>query len=194
MINKRRFLVASESPLIFQHMTLDFKYKDEQDKCYGITGVAMSVVIWDVENLISAVYLDSDAEKTITYTPQLKLEGNAGISPQNVWNKNVEDFRLSMGMILSNVLCRTYVYENKFINHKTKQHIFDYFIEEGKNECDLERDEVEALLVKNYDYLHRIFSHPEIQRIAHDFARLLTSRRHLSQVEIIEALQPLNML
>lgn len=175
-------------------MTLDFKYKDEQDKCYGLTGIAMSIVIWDVENIISDIYLSSDEVYSIKYTPQLKLDGNAGISLQNAWNKGVEDFRIAMGMILSNVLCRTYVLQHKFINHKTKQHIFDYFIEEGKRQCDLERDEVEELLSKNYEYLNRIFSHPQIQDIAHDFAQLLTQRRHLTQSEIVAALQPLNML
>lgn len=175
-------------------MTLDFKYKDEQDKCYGLTGIAMSIVIWDVENIVSDIYLGSDEVCSIKYTPQLKLDGNAGISLQNAWNKDVEDFRIAMGMILSNVLCRTYVLQHKFINHKTKQHIFDYFIEEGKRQCDLERDEVEELLSKNFEYLNRIFSHPQIQDIAHDFARLLTQRRHLTQSEIVAALQPLNML
>ena len=154
----------------------------------------MSAVIWDVEHLISGIYLDSDAFNSIKYTPQLMIDGNAEISPRNQWNHNVEKFRLSMGMILSNILCRTYVLEHKFINHKTKQHIFEYFIEEGNSTCSLEKDEVEALFYKNYDYLHRIFSHPEVQRIANDFAKHLTERRKLTQVEIIEALQALNML
>ena len=175
-------------------MKIDLRYKDEQDKCYGLTGVAMSAVIWDVEHLISGIYLDSDAFNSIQYTPQLIADGNAEISPRNIWNHNVEKFRLSMGMILSNVLCRTYVLEHKFINHKTKQHIFEYFIEEGNSTCSLEKDEVEALFNKNYDYLHRIFSHPEVQRIANDFAQHLTERRSLSQTEIIESLQALNML
>lgn len=175
-------------------MKIDLRYKDEQDKCYGLTGVAMSAVIWDVEHLISGIYLDSDAFNSIQYTPQLIAEGNTEISPRNIWNHNVEKFRLSMGMILSNVLCRTYVLERKFINHKTKQHIFEYFIEEGNFTCSLEKDEVEALFNKNYDYLHRIFSHPEVQRIANDFAQHLTERRSLTQAEIIESLQALNML
>lgn len=175
-------------------MKIDLKYKGEEDKCYGLTGVAISTVIWDAESLISAIYLDSDAVCAIKYTPQLVIEGNAAISPRNILNHNVEKYRLAMGMILSNILCRTYVLHHKFINHKTKQQIFDFFIEEGKNSCDLEKDEVEVLFNKNYDYLVRIFSHPEVQRIAHDFAQNLTSRRSLSQAEIIEALQPLNML
>lgn len=175
-------------------MKIDLRYKDEQDKCYGLTGVAMSAVIWDVEHLISGIYLDSDAFNSIQYTPQLVAECNAEISPRNIWNHNVEKFRLSMGMILSNILCRTYVLEHKFINHKTKQHIFEYFIEEGNSTCSLEKDEVETLFNKNYDYLHRIFSHPEVQRIANDFAQHLSERRSLSQAEIIEALQALNML
>lgn len=175
-------------------MKVDLRYKDEQDKCYGLTGVAMSAVIWDVEHLISGIYLDSDAFNSIQYTPQLVAEGNAEISPRNIWNHNVEKFRLSMGMILSNILCRTYVLEHKFINHKTKQYIFDFFVEEGNVMCSLEKDEVETLFNKNYDYLNRIFSHPEVQRIANDFAQHLTERRKLTQTEIIEALQALNML
>lgn len=177
-----------------KEMNIDFKYKDEQDKCYGLTGVAMSAVIWDVENLISAIYLDSDAFQSIKYTPQLLVDGNPEISPRKVLEINVEKYRLTMGMILSNILCRTYVLEAKFINHKTKQNILEYFVKEGNNECSLERDEVEDIFNKNYDYLSRIFSHPEVQKIAHDFANKLSDCRTLSQSEIIEALQALNML
>ena len=175
-------------------MKIDLKYKDEQDKCYGLTGVAMSAVIWDVENLISAIYLDSNAVCAVQYTPQLIINGNTVISPRNVLNHNIEKFRLMMGMMLSNILCRTYVLHHKFINHKTKQMMIDFFVEEGKKECDLEKDEVEILFNKNFDYLQRIFSHPEVQRIANDFAQTLSESRSLSQSEIIEALQPLNML
>ena len=175
-------------------MSIDFKYKDEQDKCYGLTGVAMSTVIWDVEHLISAIYLDSDAFQSIKYTPQLLAEGNAEISPRNIWNHNVEKFRLSMGMVLSNILCRTFVLEQKYINHKTKQYLLNYFIEDGIASCSLEKDEVEALFNKHYDYLSRIFSHPEVQKIANEFAELLTERRSLTQAEIVNALQTLNML
>lgn len=174
-------------------MKIDLRYKDEQDKCYGLTGVAMSAVICDVEHLISAIYLDSNAYNSIQYTPQLIAEGNSDISPRNKWKYNVEKFRLSMGMILSNILCRTYVLEHKFINHKTKQQIFQYFIEEGDSSCSLEKDEVEVLFNKNYDYLHRIFSHPEVQRIANDFARQLTEQRTLSQTEIVKSLQSLHI-
>ena len=175
-------------------MNIDLKYIDEDDKCYGLTGVAMSAVIWDAENLISAIYLDSDALCAVKYTPQLIIDGNVSISPRNILNHNIEKFRLSMGMMLSNILCRTYVLHHKFINHKTKQMMVDFFIEEGKRECDLEKDEVELLFNKNYDYLHRIFSHPEVQRIANDFAATLSNRRSLTQAEIIDTLQPLNML
>lgn len=175
-------------------MKIDLKYKSEQDKCYGLTGVAMSAVILNIEHLILAIYLDSDATNSIKYTPQLIIEGNTEISSKNQWTHNVEKFRLSMGMILSNILCRTYVLDRKFINHKTKQHIFDYFIEEGRSICSLEKDEVEVLFNKNYDYLHRIFSHPEVQRIADEFAQKLTDKRMLLNNEIIESLQILRML
>lgn len=175
-------------------MKIDLKYKDEQDKCYGLTGVAMSTVILNIECLISAIYLDSDANNSIKYTPQLIIEGNAEISPRNQWNHNVEKFRLSMSMILSNIFCRTYVLERKFINHKTKQHIIDYFLEEGRSICSLEKDEVEILFNKNYDYLHRIFSHPEVQCIANEFAQKLTDKRMLLNNEIFESLQTLRML
>lgn len=175
-------------------MKLNLKYKNEQDKCYGLTGVAMSTVILDMESMIYSISLDSDAFNSVRYTPQTFIEGNALISPRNVLEHNIEKFRLTMGMILANILCRTYVLDGKFINHKTKQQIFDFFIEEGRECCDLDKDEVSALFNKNYDYLQRIFSHPQVQTIANDFATTLTNRRTLSQKEIIESLQSLNLL
>ena len=51
-------------------MKLNLKYKNEQDKCYGLTGVAMSAVIWDMESMIYSISLDSDAFNSVRYTPQ----------------------------------------------------------------------------------------------------------------------------
>ncbi|MBR5331780.1 MAG: hypothetical protein IKV32_00565 [Muribaculaceae bacterium] len=175
-------------------MKVDLKYRNEQDKCYGLTGVAMSAVILDIENIIYSISLDSDAFNSVRYTPQSFVEGNALISPRNVLEHNVKKFRLTMGMILANILCRTYVLDGKFINHKTKQQFFDYFIEEGKESCDLDKDEVSALFNKNYDYFQRIFSHPQVQSIANDFAQNLTENRTLTQSQIITALQSLNSI
>ncbi len=32
---------------------MKLQYIDENDKCYGITGMAIGMVIWDAENVLS---------------------------------------------------------------------------------------------------------------------------------------------
>ena len=39
-------------------MAIGLKYIDEDDKCYGITGMAIGIMVCDAENLISSISLD----------------------------------------------------------------------------------------------------------------------------------------
>ena len=46
---------------------MKLKYIDENDKCYGITGMAISMVVWDAENVLAAVSLDAPADETVEF-------------------------------------------------------------------------------------------------------------------------------
>ena len=45
------------------------KYNDEEDKCYGIAGMAIGISIWNGEDLLYQIDIDDDEHGYISFTP-----------------------------------------------------------------------------------------------------------------------------
>lgn len=174
-------------------MSVGLKYIDEDDKCYGITGMTIGMMIWDSENLLISVSLDASAEDAIEFSNDY-ASSTVNVSAKAAWNSIVEHYQLSMGMLIANVMCRNIVLRNTSINNELKNLIYKYIAEEGQEACSLEDDEIRKLFDKSYSYLQRIFNHQGVQSIVHDFARSLKRQRVMSQSEVVEKLRALYML
>lgn len=170
------------------------KYTDDDDRCYGLTGMAMGVVIWDCEELLASIDLDAPADAMMEFTPQYYFAGNPRLSARLAWNQIVEHYRLSMGLMMANVLCRRYVHDHADVDAPTLDLMKEYLLEEGRDTCSLDDDEINTLFNKQLSYLHRLFSHSGVQRVAADFAADLKHRRRMSIAEIIEGFRPLAAL
>ncbi len=175
-------------------MENNFKYSNEDDKCYGIAGMAVGMVVWDCENLLASISLDAPADESIEFAPEFYFSANQNLSAKVVWNKTFEHYQLYMGMLIANVVCRNIVRNHSFIEEKVKKQMFAYLEEEGKDSCSLDNDEIKRLFDKNYDYIYRIFNHHGVQEIVHDFATRLKQQRQLSRAEVIDGLRALSML
>lgn len=173
---------------------MKIKYIDENDKCYGITGMAIGMVIWDAENVLAAVSLDAPADETVEFTPEFYYNGNPGLSAKVSWNHILQHYQVTMGMLLGNVLCRSHVLHHAAIDNDTKKELLELFDNEGREACSLESDEIERMFTKSYNYLYKVFNHAGVQDIAHDFARELKTRRRMTRGEVIEQLHALSML
>jgi hypothetical protein len=174
--------------------TMDLKYKNEEDKCYGITGMAVSVVVLDADELVSAISLDAEGDEVVEFAPEFYFNGNPRLSAKVAWNHLLQHYQVSMGMLISNVLCRAYVLHKKQVDDKVRKALLKLVDEEGRETCSLESDEIERLFNKNYSYLYKVFNHTGVQRVVQDFAKELTSRRRLTRGEILEQLRALQML
>ncbi len=175
-------------------MDNNFKYSSEDDKCYGIAGMAVGMVVWDCENLMASISLDSPADESIEFTPDFYFPSNQNLSAKSVWHKTFEQYQLYMGMLISNIVCRNIVLNRSFIGEKVKKQLFSYVEEEGKESCSLDNDEIRRLFDKNYDYIYRLFNHNGVQEIVHGFASRLKQQRKLSRADVIEGLRALSML
>ena len=47
---------------------MKLKYTDDQDKCYGVTGMAVSLVVWDADDMLARIDIDSD--DNIEFVPE----------------------------------------------------------------------------------------------------------------------------
>ena len=173
---------------------MKLKYIDENDKCYGITGMAISMVVWESENVLAAVSLDAPADETVEFTPDFYYNGNPGLSAKVSWNHILQHYQVTMGMLLGNILCRSYVLHHNDVTADMRKELLELFDNEGRETCSLESDEIERLFNKSYNYLYRVFNHTGVQELAHDFARELKKQRRLTRGEVIEQLRSLNML
>lgn len=47
------------------------KYNDEEDKCYGIAGMAIGISIWNGEDLLYQIDIDDEEHGYISFTPTI---------------------------------------------------------------------------------------------------------------------------
>lgn len=175
-------------------MDVNFKYADEEDKCYGITGMAISMVVFDSDDVLSAITLETSADESIEFLPQYYFSGDPRVSAKAAWTQIVENYQTSMGMVIANVMCRNYVYHRSSMDGAMRMKLLNLLKEEGRDTCSLEDDEIEQLFDKTYGYLHRLFNHHAVQDIAREFASYLKNNRRMSRSDVLEHLRALSML
>lgn len=175
-------------------MEVSLKYKDDEDKTYGVAGMAVGMVIFDGEDLLSQIAIDNEPHNVIEFTGEFYFSGNPHLSPKRAWNQILQHYNLSMAMLIANVMCRSIVMKKKSVTVDIKKAIHKIIEEEGRNSCSLENDEIDNLFEKNYNYLYRIFSHHGVQSIISDFVDTLKSKRTLSRNEVLDELKSLSMI
>lgn len=175
-------------------MDKNLKYRNEDDKCYGATGMAIAMVVLDGKDKLLSVDLDGEADSLMSLNYEFYFSGNQTISAKTAWNHILNNFNLSMAMSIANVMCRSMVMGHSTPSADAKRTLRDRIIEEGRSSCQLDDDESMRLFDKNYNYLSRIFTHRGVQQVARDFATVLKERRQLTRGEVIEHLRALNSI
>ena len=175
-------------------MSSSFTYKDEADRCYGVAGMAIGLVVFDGEDLLTAIDIDNDPHTMVEMTDEFFFIGSPSVSAKATWEKLVRSFTLTTAMTISNVMCRSIIKEGKLIQNHVKRTLHDLVIDEGREACSLGEDEVERIFEKEYSYLQRIFNHIGVQSVAHDFADSLASHRRMTRGDVLEHLRSLSML
>lgn len=173
----------------------NLKYTSESDRCYGAAGMAISLVVYDGEDVLAGFSLDESPEtETISLTPDFFFAGNPGVSARTAWRQMLKNFNLGVAMATGNLMCRCLVSRHTGVPAEMRRALHDIVTGEGADSCQLDTDESEALFDKTFGYLERVFSHRGVQSVAHDFASALQSRRTLSRLDALELLAALRML
>lgn len=175
---------------MYEHL----KYVDEQDKSYGIAGMVISLVVSEADDLIRGVSLDDEFGDAISFSPEFHFSGNPRFSARTVFNETVKHFQLAMGMMVSNVLCRSYVHRgSRSLSSEMSNELRTIVKDEGYKSCSLDDDEIELLFNKSFSYFERLFSHSSVHEVVSEFVSELNERRHLSSGEVIDILGRLSM-
>ena len=170
------------------------RYNDEADRAYGLTGMAISMVVWDGESMLSGVNLDADPGCGLEVTPEFHFAGNPRLSARLAWHQMVKQFELSTAMLLGNAMCRSYVGQSRALTSSATAMLRAVVRDEGRSVCSLDDDEIAHIYDKVSGYLDRLFTHHAVAGLANSFAGTLRERRRLSAAEAIEQLSALSGL
>ncbi len=171
-----------------------FKYTDDTDRSYGAAGMAIGLMVFDGEETLSSITLDGDPNDMVVLSPDFYFAGNPAVSAKSVWNQMLKNYNISLGMLMSNFLCRHIVNGKHNLPSELRDFLHQLAREEGHEICSLDDDEIDSLFDKNFNYLNRVFAHRGVQSVARDFAETLLKRRTLSRLEVLELLDALKSL
>ena len=175
-------------------MKNELAYRNEDDKCYGATGMAVGIMVFNGEEMLSSISLDEEPGAMVEMHDMYYFNGNPGLSASSAWRQIKENYELSVAMLISNIMCRSLVLDKVPVALNRKNIIRNTVAQEGRETCGLEDDEISRVFDREYTILFRVFNHQGVQSIIHDFADTLKRRRNMSRLEILEQLRALAML
>ena len=170
------------------------KYRDELDKSYGVAGMALGLAVLEADNLFTSVTLDAEGPGCIQFTPEFFFAGNPRLSPRGAWKYILGHYRISVGLAVANALCRRMVLDNDKVDNKLRDELFNAAYEDGRDYCNLERDEVEPIFDEAFDNMMRLFSNTQVRKAMDAFADALQQRRTLSHIDVTDILQQMNLV
>lgn len=173
--------------------TLTLAYTNEDDKAYGLAGMAISLAALDAIDRVASVSLDAEGPMVI-FSHQYYFSGSPSISPKTTWDNLLHNFYITSAMVISNVMARSIVRLGQDVPSGLLDTIHREITEEGRDTCSLEDDEIETIYDKTRAYMGRIFRNPRLHPAIDDFARTLSRRRSLSGSEILDELRALSLV
>ncbi len=172
-------------------MTL--QYLNEDDRAYGLAGMAISLAAFNAMDRVAEVTLDTDGPM-VTFSNEYYFSGSPSISPKATWHNLIQNFRITSAMAIANLLSRSVVRMKTDVPGDIMETLRTTIILEGQESCSLEEDEIEELYRDTLSYSRRIFTNPRLHPAIDEFARVLSRRRTLSGREIAEELHMLQLI
>lgn len=172
---------------------MKLEYMNEDDKAYGLAGMAISLAALDAIDNIVEVSLDAIGPM-VTFSNEFYFNTSPALSPKATWNQLVRNFYITSSMVISNVMSRSLVRMKQNVPQELMDTIRREMAEEAKETCQLEDDEIDNLFEKTRVYMGRIFRNPRIHPAVDDFAHTLSVKRIMSGNEIADELRALSIL
>lgn len=168
------------------------KYNDEEDKCYGIAGMAIGISIWNGEDLLYQIDLDDEEHGYVAFTPDYYFTGNPALSPVESWHSTLRHYQMTVGMLIANLFSRRLRSGKPISYADAKKAIFDTVAEEGRRVCQLEDDEIRKMFQDTFNYLEQVFRNTSVRSIAREFVQRLKENRRLTNYEVKQLLGMIN--
>lgn len=172
---------------------VQLEYTNEDDRAYGLAGMAISLAALDAFDRVAEISLDG-GDTMVEFSNEYYFSGSPSISPKSTWGNLVNNFHITASMVIGNVMSRSLVRMRRDVPVEVLGRIHDEILREGHDSCGLEDDEIDALFNRTLSFSRRIFANPRLHPAINDFARILSTRRTLSGNELRDELHLLQLI
>ena len=86
------------------------------------------------------------------------------------------------------------VLDNSRVDDKLRNDLLDAACDDGRDYCQLERDEVEPIFDEVFEQLTRLFGDNRVRKAMDTFADALQQRRTMSHIDVADIMQQLNLI
>lgn len=173
---------------------LTLYYSNEDDRAYGLAGMAIILAALDAMDRVSSVSLDADGPM-VTFSHTYYYSGSPSVSPKATWDHLISNLYLTSTMVVGNVLARSLVrMGEKELPAEALREVRKTIEEEGRDTCSLEPDEIDALYDRTLTVSRRIFGNPRLHPAIKEFANTISRRRTLSGMELADELHLLQLI
>lgn len=173
-------------------MTFNFQYSNEDDRAYGLAGMAISMASLDALDRVTEIFLDAEGPM-IDFSNAYYFSSAPSVSPKVVWENLMSNFQLTTSLVLGNVMARSLVRLGTPVENEVFDKIRDLVREEGRDVCSLEDEESDAVFDRMLRHTMRLFHNPRLHPAVRELAGVISRRRRLSVIDLAEELDLLRI-
>ena len=173
-------------------MNFQLTYSNEDDRAYGLAGMAISMASLDALDRITEIFLDAEGPM-VSFAQSYYYSFSPAVSPKAVWENLMSNFQLTTSLVLGNIMARSLVRLGMEADDETFDEIRSLVREEGMEVCALDREEADAVFDKMMRHSRRLFHNPRLQPAVKQLANVISRRRRLSVLDLAEELDLLRI-
>ncbi|MBD5176818.1 MAG: hypothetical protein HDS25_08925 [Bacteroides sp.] len=171
-------------------MTLS--YSNEDDRAYGLAGMAISLAGLDAIDSVVDISLDADGPM-VNFSQEYYYSLSPAVSPKSVWENLMRNYHITASMVIGNVLARSLVRLHEDLPSEVEREVYSEIEAEGEETCGLEKDEIETFYRRILSQHRRIFANPRLHPAINELAGIISRRRTLSGLELREEMAYLQL-
>lgn len=173
-------------------MEFTLRYSNEDDRAYGLAGMAITMASLDALDRITEVFLDADGPM-ISFSNSYYFSSAPSISPKVVWENLMTNLQLTTSLVLGNVMARSLVRLGQEAEADVFETVRQLVREEGRDTCSLEDEESDMVFDKMMRHSRRLFHNPRLHPAVKQLAGVISRRRRLSVIDLAEELEMLRI-
>ena len=173
-------------------MTFELKYTNEDDRAFGLAGMAISMASLDALDRITEIFLDADGPM-VSFSQDYYYSFSPAVSPKAVWSNLISNLQLTTSLVVGNIMARSLIRLGTEADGSVFDDIRTLVREEGRDVCDLDPEEADAVFDKVLRHSRRLFYNPRLQPAVRQLAGVISRRRRLSVIDLAEELELLRI-